>query len=297
MFTEKAQMIVDLAKDCAFALAREQLGIESLLAAVGSDAEAGVRLAECLTNSNVPELRSKCPELGQPAPCPCKLDLAEPLRDIFVSAADLASAEGVPDRAHPGLINIPHLVCAIAVSREACRMLGGLTPISRDDAIRFLMVWLEEGGMSISIVDLVANLRGLRSELLTKVFGQDHAVHTFIEGLYNAEVTAAADKERRRPAAVFVFAGPPGVGKTYLAELCASFLKRPFKRFDMTGYTDHQAHNLLVGFAPSYQSAQAGLLTGFVEKNLNGILLFDEIEKAHLNTIQLFYQIPIILHS
>ncbi len=95
MFTEKAQMIVDLAKDCAFALAREQLGIESLLAAVGSDAEAGVRLAECLTNSNVPELRSKCPELGQPAPCPGKLDLAEPLRDIFVSAADLAAETAV----------------------------------------------------------------------------------------------------------------------------------------------------------------------------------------------------------
>jgi hypothetical protein len=48
MFTEKAQVIIDLAKDCALAYAKEKLDIESLLATVGSDAEAGVRLAECI---------------------------------------------------------------------------------------------------------------------------------------------------------------------------------------------------------------------------------------------------------
>jgi len=170
-------------------------------------------------------------------------------------------------------------------------LLGYLTPLSREDAIRILTAWYEEEGSSVSIADLVSKLRGLRSELLTRVFGQDHAVHAFIEGFYNAEVTAAADRERKRPSAVFVFAGPPCVGKTYMSELCASFLGRPFKRFDMTGYTDHQAHNQLVGFAESYRGAHAGLLTGFVEKNPNAFLLFDEIEKAHLNTIQFFYQI------
>ena len=73
MFTEKAQSIIDLAKDCAFARAKEELDIEALLCAVGSDTEAGVRLAECLTNGDVPKLRGKCPDLGQPAPCPGKI--------------------------------------------------------------------------------------------------------------------------------------------------------------------------------------------------------------------------------
>jgi len=291
MFTEKAQVIIDLAKDCAFAQAKEKLDIESLLAAVGSDAEAGVRLAECIANGDVAAIRAKCPELGQPAPCPGKLDLAEPLRKVITNAAELASGEGVPDRVHPGLIDTLHLVCAIAVSPEACRLLGGLVPLAREDALRILTAWYQDAGISVSISTLVSKLRGLRSELLARIFGQDHAVHTFIEGLYNAEVTAATDKERKRPAAVFVFAGPPGVGKTYMAELCASFLERPFKRFDMTGYTDHQAQTQLVGWAPSYKAAQSGLLTGFVEKNPNAILLFDEIEKAHLTTVQLFYQI------
>jgi ATP-dependent metalloprotease FtsH len=291
MFIDKAQAIIDLAKDCAFARLKEVLDIESLLAAVGSDAEAGVRFAECLTNGDVPKLRAKCPDLGQPAPCPGKLDLAESFHEIIVTAAELASGDGVPHRIHPGLIDVPHLVCSIAISREACRLLGNVPPLSYDDALRILASWYDEAESSISIADLVSKLRGLRAELLTKVFGQDHAINTFIEGLYNSEVTAAADKERRRPSAVFVFAGPPGVGKTYMTELCASFLGRPFKRFDMTGYSDHQAQSQLVGFAPSYKDAHAGLLTGFVEKNPNAILLFDEIEKAHLNTIQLFYQI------
>jgi len=291
MFTDKAQNIIDLAKDCAFARAKEELDIDALLAAVGSDAEAGVRLAECLTNGDVVDLRGRCPDLGRPAPCPGKMELTEPFREILKAATELASGEGVPDRTHPGLIDITHLICAIASSRDACRTLGGLTCISQEDAMRILTAWYEQSGGSVSIADLVAKLRGMRAELLSKIFGQDHAVYTFVEGLYNAEITAAADTGRKRPAAVFVFAGPPGVGKTYMSELCASYLGRPFKRFDMTSYSDHQAHMQLIGVGPSYKGAQPGALTGFVEKNPNAFLLFDEIEKAHLTTVQLFYQI------
>ncbi|MFV1964186.1 MAG: hypothetical protein ACC628_02095 [Pirellulaceae bacterium] len=48
---------------------------------------------------------------------------------------------------------------------------------------------------------------------------KNHAVHAFIEGLFNAEVVATADTGRNQPRALFVFAGPPGAGKTFLAEL------------------------------------------------------------------------------
>ena len=142
-----------------------------------------------------------------------------------------------------------------------------------------------------SPVELICKLRDLRKELLSKVFGQGHAIQVFIEGLYNSEVLAGVDLERKRPLGVFVFAGPPGVGKTYIAELSGSFLKKPFKRFDMTGYSSSNQHEQLIGVDPSYRGAQPGLLTDFVLKNPDAFLLFDEIEKAHLNTIQLFYQI------
>ncbi|MDR2401676.1 MAG: AAA family ATPase [Deferribacteraceae bacterium] len=141
------------------------------------------------------------------------------------------------------------------------------------------------------LAELAKRIRSMRYTLLDKVRGQDHAVHSFAEGIFSAEVLAAADTNRKRPRAIFVFAGPPGVGKTFLAEQAAEALKIPFKRFDMSGFSDEQSHIQLIGWAPSFKAAKKGLLTGFVKENPHSFLLFDEIEKASLNTIQLFLQI------
>ena len=113
--------------------------------------------------------------------------------------------------------------------------------------------------------ELTDRIRTMRYTLLEKVHGQDHVVHAFAEGMFAAEVLAAADESRRRPRAIFVFAGPPGVGKTFLAEQAAKALGSPLKSLDMSGYADHQAHIALIGFAPSYKDAKPGLLTGFVK--------------------------------
>ncbi|MDR1632987.1 MAG: AAA family ATPase [Dysgonamonadaceae bacterium] len=139
--------------------------------------------------------------------------------------------------------------------------------------------------------ELTNRIRKMRYTLLNKVHGQDHVVHAFAEGMFNAEVLAAADTERKRPRAIFVFAGPPGVGKTFLAEQAAEVLAIPFKRFDMSNFSDHQSQLNLIGLNPSYKEAKPGAITGFVKDNPHSILLFDEIEKAHLNSIQLFLQI------
>ncbi|MDR1136495.1 MAG: AAA family ATPase [Clostridiales Family XIII bacterium] len=141
------------------------------------------------------------------------------------------------------------------------------------------------------LAELTERINKMRYSLLSSVYGQDHAVHSFAEGMFSAEVLADADSARRQPRAIFVFAGAPGVGKTFLAEQAASTLKILFKRYDMSGYSDHQQHISLVGFAPSYKDAKEGVLTGFVRRHPHSILLFDEIEKAHINTIHLFLQI------
>lgn len=154
----------------------------------------------------------------------------------------------------------------------------------------------EDGGeveeMSIDFLPvLTSRIRKMRARLLSVVYGQDHVVHGFAEGMFAAELLAASDEKRRRPRAVFVFAGPPGVGKTFLAEQAAEGLDMPFRRFDMSSYADHQSYMGLVGFEKSYQGAKRGTLTGFVKAHSHSILLFDEIEKAHANTINLFLQI------
>ncbi|MDR1049857.1 MAG: AAA family ATPase [Deltaproteobacteria bacterium] len=138
---------------------------------------------------------------------------------------------------------------------------------------------------------LTNRIRLTRATLLNDVQGQDHVVHAFVEGVFAAEVLAASDEKRVRPRAIFVFAGPPGVGKTFLAEQAAASLALPFKRFDMSSFSDHQSSTGLVGFERSYQGAKAGTLTSFVKENPHSILLFDEIEKAHINTIHLFLQV------
>ena len=287
MFTDKGQAIIDLAKDYAFSQGATELDVSTLLAAIGHEIEAAVLLAECL-GLPTEKLRAICPEYPDPVSCPGKMPLAESLRSALAIAKELA--EEVPDRFHPGLIDVRHLVCGVAVSREACAVLN-VTPIALQDATSLLASWYQRETESPCLEELTERVRGLRAELLARVYGQDHAVHAFVEGLFNAEVVAAADTSRKSPRVVFVFAGPPGVGKTFLAELGAAHLGRPYKRFDMSAYSGHQQNEALVGMAKSFMGAHPGILTEFVEKNPAAVLLFDEIEKAHVKTIHLFLQI------
>lgn len=287
MFTDKARKIIDLAKNHAFLYKCTELDLSTVVNVMRSDTEASVLLAECI-GLEVEKLRCKLPKDLKPRKHPRKLPLTKSLQSTLVCAKELAKE--VPDRSHPGLVDLRHLVCAIGMAAEIYSLLEA-TAISREDALALLAVWYQKDTHSPSLEDLTRRLRELRSELFKKVFGQDHAIHTFVEGLFNAEVVAAADDTRRTPKAVFVFAGPPGVGKTFLAELGASYLDRPFKRFDMSAYSGHQQNEALVGMAKSFHGAHPGTLTEFVSKNPNAVLLFDEIEKAHQNTIHLFLQI------
>ncbi|MBQ7008249.1 MAG: AAA family ATPase [Ruminococcus sp.] len=133
-------------------------------------------------------------------------------------------------------------------------------------------------------------IRQMREKLLNTVLGQEHAVHIVTEGLFNAEIISANDKSRKRPRAIFTFAGPPGVGKTFLAEQISEMLDIPYKRFDMSEYSGHNAVEGLIGFDFTWKNASPGKLTNFVRENPHSILLFDEFEKADITTIQIFYQ-------
>jgi cell division protease FtsH len=131
----------------------------------------------------------------------------------------------------------------------------------------------------------------LEKKLSDKIFGQDDAIKAFTDAINNALIFSEFDKEKQTPHAVLLFAGPPGVGKTYLAETGAKLLCRHYKRFDMSGYAEHHQHEALIGLAKGYREARSGLLTEEVKRFPDSILLFDEIEKAHINTIHLFLQI------
>ena len=141
------------------------------------------------------------------------------------------------------------------------------------------------------MASIVARTQRLHTELRKKVLGQDHAITVFTAGYFNAELQAAIDKDRTRPRGIFLFAGPPGVGKTYLAETAAKILGLRSKRFDMSGYVNPSATDDLCGYDKNYRSSKEGELTGFVNKYPECVLIFDEIEKASMEVILLFLQI------
>lgn len=138
---------------------------------------------------------------------------------------------------------------------------------------------------------ITSNIKSYYDKISEEVLGQEHAISEFISGLFRSELIARTDTDRHCPRATFLFAGPPGVGKTHLSETVAKLLKLPFKRFDMSEYCDKEASLEFIGSDAVYKNAKRGNFTAFVDDNPESIILLDEIEKAHISIIHLFLQI------
>lgn len=142
---------------------------------------------------------------------------------------------------------------------------------------------------------VIALRKRLREGLRARVKGQDMAVEKFVDGYIRYQLRG---KVPGKPAGLYLFAGPPGTGKTYLAETFVGLKDMRdagyrYKRFDMSAYGGGSSDSVsgLVGFERTWKSAQPGQLTDFVKKNPQCILLFDEIEKASPQVRFLFLSI------
>lgn len=143
----------------------------------------------------------------------------------------------------------------------------------------------------VSMQQLLMQAGAVETELKKLVYGQDAAIERLSEAYFNTELRTRLTSARKGPRSAYLLAGPPGVGKTFTAQMFAYILGFPFKRFDMSGYSNKEAIQELVGFAPTWSNSEPGLLTEFVTQNPKCVLLFDEIEKAHITVIRLFLQI------
>ncbi|MBO4391387.1 MAG: AAA family ATPase, partial [Lachnospiraceae bacterium] len=137
----------------------------------------------------------------------------------------------------------------------------------------------------------IVTTKKVQNQLLEQVYGQDHAISVLSAGYFQSELLSMADRSRVSPRALFLFTGPPGVGKTFLAECFAKAINWPFLRVDMSEYSDKEANIQFAGSDKVYKGAQEGIVTSFVNKNPKSVILFDEVEKSHLVVIHLFLQI------
>jgi len=131
----------------------------------------------------------------------------------------------------------------------------------------------------------------LEDALKKHIIGQDEAVELVSKAIKRTRVQLA---KRRRPAS-FIFVGPTGVGKTELVKVLASELfdgNEPLIRLDMTEYMEKHSVSRLIGSPPGYVGYdEAGQLTEKVRRKPYSVVLFDEIEKAHPDVMNILLQI------
>jgi len=163
------------------------------------------------------------------------------------------------------------------------------TPIvSRDDVESVVNSW---GGVYVDETD-AGKLANIEDHLRRSVVGQDSAIDALAAALRRARVGLGG---RARVSASFLFVGPSGVGKTFLAKQLAVELfgsERSLVRLDMSEYQESHAISKLIGAPPGYVGhEQGGRLTEAIRRQPFSVVLLDEIEKAHPDIYNTFLQV------
>ena len=135
-------------------------------------------------------------------------------------------------------------------------------------------------------------LLNMEEDLKGRVIGQDNAVTAISKALRRSRADL---KDPRRPIGSFLFLGPTGVGKTYLARNLAEFMfgdPDSLIQIDMSEYMEKFATSRLIGSPPGYVGYdEGGQLTEAVRRRPYSVILFDEVEKAHPDVLTLLLQI------
>ncbi len=174
-------------------------------------------------------------------------------------------------------------------SQEKSRILSDV--VTSDDIANVISKWT-----NIPIAKLVSSekekLLHLEENLGKRVKGQKEALRLVSEAIIRSR---SGIKDPNRPIGSFIFLGPTGVGKTEVAKALAYELfddEKHMIRIDMSEYMEKYSVSRLVGAAPGYVGyEEGGQLTEAVRRNPYSIVLFDEIEKAHPDVLNLLLQI------
>lgn len=163
--------------------------------------------------------------------------------------------------------------------------------VTENDICKIIAKWT-----NIPVTKLLSSekekLLGLEDNMRKRVMGQDEALKIVSDAIIKSR---SGIKDPNRPIASFMFLGPTGVGKTEIARTLAYELfddERHMVRIDMSEYMEKFSVSRLIGSPPGYVGyEEGGQLTEAVRRNPYSIVLFDEIEKAHPEVLNLLLQI------
>ncbi|TMG06773.1 MAG: ATP-dependent Clp protease ATP-binding subunit, partial [Chloroflexi bacterium] len=163
--------------------------------------------------------------------------------------------------------------------------------VNAEDISEVVAMWT---GIPVTRIASEESQRLLHMEdaLHEKVVGQDEAIHNIAKAVRRAR---AGLKDPRRPIGVFMFLGPTGVGKTYLARILAEFMfgsEESMIKLDMSEFMEKHNVSRLIGAPPGYVGYDdAGQLTDTVRRKSYCLILLDEIEKAHPEVFNMLLQV------
>lgn len=163
--------------------------------------------------------------------------------------------------------------------------------VDDDDMLKVVSDWT---GIPLSRMEEKDNLKllELEKDLQSEVVGQNLATQVIAKALRRSRADL---KDPRRPIGSFMFLGPTGVGKTHLAKMLAERMfgdQDAIIQIDMSEYMEKFSVSRLVGSPPGYVGyEEGGQLTEAVRRKPYSVVLFDEIEKAHPDVVQLLLQV------
>ncbi|PTD96282.1 type VI secretion system ATPase TssH [Pseudothauera lacus] len=142
------------------------------------------------------------------------------------------------------------------------------------------------------VKDEIRTVLNLKPLLQARVIGQDHALEAIAQRIRTAR---ASLEDPNKPKGVFLFVGPSGVGKTETALALADILyggERKLVTINMSEYQEAHSVSGLKGSPPGYVGyGEGGVLTEAVRRNPYSVVLLDEVEKAHPDVLELFFQV------
>ncbi len=162
--------------------------------------------------------------------------------------------------------------------------------VTTGDLLKVIEIWTGIPAAELSVGEL-SELNGLSERISSKIIGQDEAVSAVVRAIRRKRARVSY---RQNPVSM-IFAGPTGVGKTELVKVLANDLfKQPESliRLDMSEFMEKHSVSRIVGAPPGYVGYdEAGQLTEKIRRRPYSVILFDEIEKAHPDVLNILLQV------